>query len=67
MIGGFMLYKRGGHAIERRFHAFEKGFHILKKRGIYIYENNIIFILFGVHAFENLIPTINVLTSTDSR
>ena len=64
---GSCFIRGGGHSIERRFHAFEKGFHILKKRGIYIYENNIIFILFGVHAFENLIPTINVLTSTDSR
>ena len=40
-----MLFERGFHALERRFHAFEKGFHSFEKDWVYIYENNIIFIL----------------------
>ena len=34
-----MRFRRGGHALERRFHALEKGFNI--------FENNIIFMLLG--------------------
>ena len=28
-----MLFKRGGHALERRFNASEKGVHIFQKEG----------------------------------
>ena len=53
------------HALYRRFHAFEKGgFTLLKKTGVRIDENNVIFILLGVHAFEK---EINIFGKGGSR
>ena len=40
-----MHFKKGVHALEKRFHAFEKGVYTFKKREVHIYENDIIFII----------------------
>ena len=48
-----MSFRRGVHALEKRFHAFEKGCSHFGKRGVFTFIKIILSSCYwGVHAFE---------------